>query len=227
MMYRYIKAAAAEAAAEDIAVHMFPIQIQTSPTETPTANPGGESGKTRFEDINEALWAEKEITKLAELNVLSGYENKVRPNDNVTRAEFAKMVAELFKVAKGTGSKFNDVSEDDWFCDYVGVMNANGLINGFPNGNFQPNDYISRQDSAVILSRCVDALSIPVYTKNKLPVFDDSNQISDYAVEAVNKLYTYGVISGRSENSFIPNDNITRAETAVMLVRLYSFTENN
>lgn len=192
--------------------------------ENPTEN-SGSLAAVAFEDIGEAAWAEREITKLAALNVLSGYDGRVRPNDAVTRAEFAKMVAKLFEMESGRGTNFEDVSEKDWFFPYVAAMADAELITGYPDGKFYPDDSISRQDSAVILKRCIEAFSIPVYTKQEARMFQDGHRIAEYAVEAVSSLCEYGVISGKGNDSFAPEENITRAEAAVMLVRVYSFLE--
>lgn len=185
-----------------------------------------ETETTDFEDIKEAVWAKEPIEKLAKLNVMNGYGGKVRPNDSITRAEFAKMVVELFDIQIGGENAFSDVSSDSWYAPYVSAMASAGLINGYPDGRFCPENTITRQDAAVILDRCVAKLSIPVYTKNEKISFADSALFEAYASEAIANLQSWGVISGKGEGIFEPAAPITRAETAVMLTNLYSFTES-
>ena len=197
------------------------ITVVPQPVVTPEATP-----HTEFEDIKEAMWAKDQIEKLAKLNVLNGYNGKVRPNDYITRAEFSKMVVELFDIRTGGTSEFSDVSSDSWYASYIGAMASVGIINGHPDGRFAPEDKITRQDAAVILNRCIEKLGVPVYTKNERINFTDSDYFADYAADAISSLQTYGVISGRSEGIFDAQAEITRAETAVMLVNLYSFSEN-
>ena len=178
-----------------------------------------------FDDIKEAMWAKDYIEKLAQLNVMNGYNGRVRPNDGITRAEFSKMVVELFGIEKNGKNIFSDVSDNAWYTEYVAAMAEAGIITGYPDGSFCPEESITRQDASVILDRCVTKLGIPVYTKLEKAVFRDSDRFADYASDAISRLQTYGVVSGKGEGVFEPEADITRAETAVMLVKLYSFSE--
>lgn len=186
--------------------------------------PTKDDEKITFKDINEALWAEKELTTLAEIGAINGYQGYVRPNGYITRAEFAKIAVNTFNITGESNTVFEDVSEEDWYYSPVSVMAATGMINGYPGGRFCPNDPISRQDAAVILKRCMEKLDIKAYQKNEAQEFADHDQIADYATDAVNTLRIYGIVSGKGDNMFEPTEKITRAEAAVMLFNLYSFT---
>ena len=198
----------------------FNVVVPEKPEDT-----ASQSKPDAFDDIKEAIWAKEYIEKLSDMNVISGYNGKVRPNDGITRAEFSKMVAVLFDIKAQGSSSFTDVSSDVWYAPTVAAMADAGLIQGYPDGSFRPDSKITRQDAAVILSRCIDKLGIPVYTKNERIDFADSGLFEDYSKKAISDLQSYGVISGKGENMFEPRADITRAETAVMLVNLYSFEE--
>lgn len=177
-----------------------------------------------FKDMNEALWAEKEIKALAEAGVLQGYDGYVRPNNGVTRAEFAKLIVTAFDLKSDGNKIFSDVAQDAWYYESVGILGSYDLITGYPDGSFRPNATISRQEAAVILNRCINSLKISVYTKNEAKMFSDAEHIADYAEESISVLSRCGIISGRDDGAFEPNVPVTRAEAAVMLYQLLEFT---
>ena len=163
-------------------------------------------------------WAKAYIDTLSSKKIISGYENGMfYPDKNVTRAEFSKMIALAMDIRPDTASAsvFHDVSDKDWYKPYVTAMAKNGLINGY-NGFFNPDDYITREDMAVIIYR---VLKYKGYAMNSETEFADIISASDYTLEAIAKLGGSRIITG-SENNFRPKDMSTRAETATVLARI-------
>ena len=200
----------------------------TTVVKTPEALPS-EDNKTEetaaFKDINEAAWAEQEISRLAKSGALEGYMGYVRPNDSITRAEFAKIIVKMFGAEESESVVFGDVNKSDWYAPYISALAANEIAAGYPDGSFMPNEFITRQDAAVMLARCIDRFNIPVYRKNEDAAFADAESIAPYAAEAVSRLRLCGVINGRGNNAFDPAGIITRAEAAVMTAKLEKFRE--
>ena len=85
------------------------------------------------------------------------------------------------------------------------------------NDLFRPDDKLTKQDAVVILSRLIG----PLEEEAPIVKFNDYDDIAIYANDAVNKLYSMGIINGYN-NNFFPRKNITRAETAALIVRLKS-----
>ncbi|MBR2499907.1 MAG: S-layer homology domain-containing protein, partial [Clostridia bacterium] len=176
---------------------------------------GQEEIKTvQFTDIQNVSWAESAITYLYQAGIVSGKSEKTfAPNDNVTRAELAKMLVLGLKLeAKGASKDFKDVESNAWYADYVAVAASNGLITGDENGNFNPNKPITRQDAAVMMYRAVAPSE-----KAEKAFFEDYDKISDYSKEAVNYMYEKGIINGIGDGMFAPENNVTRAQIAKML----------
>ena len=98
---------------------------------------------------------------------------------------------------------------------HASAYSAN-IING-DNGKFMPNVNISRQDVAVILDKCAE--NIEYIRENN--DFSDKESIGEYAKEAAVKLYRAGIINGKENNCFAPQDCCTRAEACAMLWRAY------
>jgi len=119
----------------------------------------------------------------------------------------------------GLTNLFDDVVSDEWYTDAVIWAEKNGIITGYGNGKFGPNDNITREQLATILYRFEQFTA-------KIPMdivmdkeFSDWNEISDYAKNPVNILVMQGIINGKLNNLFDPKGEATRAEFAAMLHR--------
>lgn len=104
--------------------------------------------------------AEKDIVKLSTLGILGGYpDGTFKPEGNITRAEFAKIaVLALNKggsanLLKNTASQFKDVPAGQWYTGFVNVAVANGIIKGYDDGTFKPNNNITEAEAVTMLLR--------------------------------------------------------------------------
>ncbi len=166
-------------------------------------------------------WAREYITELNELGIITGYDDgNFYPERNITRAEFTKMIAVTMGVSvEGvTEGAFSDVAQDSWYGPYVYALSGKGYINGYDNGNFYPDNLITREDTAVIIHRVLTSNGNMMETDAE---FTDSADISGYAKEAVAKLGGEGILTG-SDGKVNPKSNLTRAEAAAIISRLLS-----
>lgn len=176
---------------------------------------GGTTAKTpTFDDLDGAEWAREAIEALAARNIVSGRENgKFAPNDNLTRAEFVKLIVDAFGIKDtAAAAEFSDVPAGSWSYVYVASAKKAGVVSGRSDTVFGASEPISRQDMAVILLRIADFKGISL-GKNAAE-FTDNADISDYAKDAVAALAGAGVISGMGDGSFMPASNVTRAQGA-------------
>lgn len=177
-----------------------------------------------FDDISKH-WAKDQIVYLAARDVVKGVNNTgFAPNDKVTRAEFVQILANLSgaDLSKYGDSKFKDVKKDVWFANSAAWAAELGLVTGNSNNDgtvsFNPNESITRQDMAVILSRYMSKIERKKLREvNKEVKFADKNQIGGYAESAVAELQKAGVINGKTTDSFAPKENATRAECSKMI----------
>ena len=167
-----------------------------------------------FSDI-ENHWGKRYILSLAEKGIISGYDdNTFRPDKPVIRAEFVKLVLNALNITGSSDKKFNDVSENDWYFEYISRAVGAGIITGSDDNNVYPEREISREDASVIIYRNIkDKVNFP----NKTFSFKDGEEISDYCIEAVNDMAYAGIISGKGSNKFYPLDTMTRAEAAALI----------
>ena len=147
------------------------------------------------------------------ISYIKGYpDGTFRPQANVTRAEAAQMFATLLNGGANFGTssatRFSDAS-DDWFSKAVNYVVAKGLISGYPDGTFKPNESITRAEFAQMISG---------YVKNEKKSTTDFQDVKDHwAKDAIDKLYGNKNVSGYPDGSFKPNAKITRAEAVTIL----------
>ena len=168
-----------------------------------------------FHDIDGVEWATEAILALADMKIINGKsEGFFKPNDFITREEFAKIIvcALGYQDEKYSGNVFADADDDDWFAPYINIAYSKGLVKGIGDGKFGVGEMISRQDMMVILYNALEKSGA------ELPdgelTFEDSNMIADYATDAVAALYEMGIINGVSETMFDPLAGATRAQAA-------------
>lgn len=189
--------------------------MQTYNWNTPK-QPEKEESKWEFADLTGWEWANEGIYALLEKGVLSKSEDKkFKPADNVTRAEFAKMIALGFGLtASGSEKVFDDVQTDDWYYDYVMALYENKIVNGITESCFGADEAITRQDVCVILYRIkgnnetADISSLP---------FTDFDVVADYAKDAIVFMSSNGYVNGYEDGSFRPYNNTARAEAAKLI----------
>lgn len=147
------------------------------------------------------------------ISYIKGYpDGTFKPQANVTRAEAAQMFATLLNGGANFGTssatRFSDAS-DDWFSKAVNYVVAKGLISGYPDGTFKPNESITRAEFAQMISG---------YVKNEKKSTTDFQDVKDHwAKDAIDKLYGNKNVSGYPDGSFKPNAKITRAEAVTIL----------
>ena len=164
-----------------------------------------------FEDINECEWARDAILYMQSKGILSGYgDNRILPNNVLTRAEFAKILVTAFSV--GEDEAYESRDGEKWWSSYVYRGMSAGIIKGDENGNFHPDDVITREDMAVLIYRTILNKKIDLYIRESAKDFYDRDEISDYASDAVKALQESGIVKGIGENMFAPHDKVTRAQ---------------
>lgn len=181
--------------------------------------------QTSYASDIDGHWAKDDIQELVNRNIMGGYGDGVYlPNNNITRAEFTQLVLKSLNItARNYDSSFQDVKKGDWFHDSVVTAKELGLVNGTSSNTFSPKKAITRQDISVIITTALSMKNINSIESRNL--FLDEHTISSYAKPSVKRLQHLGIVSGKIKGPnnkyyFKPKDNATRAEAAVMLVRM-------
>lgn len=117
---------------------------------------------------------------------------------------------------------FSDVAENDWYAESTAWAASAGIVNGYDNGMFGPNDLITREQLAALLFRYADNLNMSTGGRDTLNSFRDRAEVSDWALEAIAWAVDNGIINGRPEGILDPGGYATRAEAAAMIRQLVS-----
>ena len=176
---------------------------------------------TRFPDIKNH-WASPFIEELATRRILNGYPNGTfRPDNSVTRAEFAAIVGAVFTLSSQRQYvPFADVPPNHWALSAIKKAYETGFIIGYPDGSFRPNHRIYRSDVLVALVNGLGmAADVPADLLNQLPqIYQDANKIPGYARNQVAiATRTELVVSYPNIKLLNPTLAATRAEVAVMV----------
>lgn len=161
-------------------------------------------------------WYENAMNTWISRGVITGDEFGYRAESYITRGELATMIDRIMEYQTFATNTYYDLSYNQFYTSPIlGAVGA-GIITGDTEGTMRPEDYISREETTVILARLLNLDDTSASSAN----FSDQYKISNYAVDSVNALYAKGYISG-DEYGFRPYDAITRAEVATMLTNMF------
>lgn len=183
--------------------------------EEPPANP---KPTKSFTDIA-GHWAEAVIHQAVDSGIVTGYpDGTFKPNDTVTRAEFAVMLVQTLKP-QGTGSAltFTDAAKiGTWAKNEVALAVQAGYIKGYADGTFGPNEAITRAEMAMMVANAA-GLALEA---NASTGFTDDKDIPQWAKGAVAAAKKLGYLGGRGAGKFDPQAGTTRAEAVTVLLKL-------
>ncbi|BAZ07323.1 DUF1565 domain-containing protein [Calothrix sp. NIES-3974] len=182
----------------------------------PPPPPGG-GGTTAFRDVPANFWAKSYIDALAARDIIAGFPgNEYRPNEPVTRAQFAAIINKAFNPpARREAINFRDVPTSFWGFQAIQTASRGGFLSGYPNGTFQPQQQIERVQALVSLA---NGLGLTTTGTNVLSFYSDANSIPDYARNAIAAATSRSiVVNFPSVRQLNPRRPATRAEVAAFV----------
>ncbi|BBI32319.1 S-layer homology domain-containing protein [Cohnella abietis] len=164
--------------------------------------------------VKESHWAAEELNSWVKMQLLQGsVDGSLRPDDNITRAEFVTLLNKVFRLTNKSSRTFPDVKADKWYADAIQKAVDAGLLQGDSKGNMRPEASITRQEVAVVVAKAFKLEGDASSTHG----FADAAAIADWAKDAIGALRKNGYIAGRSGNKFAPSAPITRAEAVKII----------
>ena len=165
-------------------------------------------------------WAENNIQKLVALGAISGYpDGTFKPDNKITRAEFATILVKAFQLEPQNGKVFKDTA-GHWAQETISTAASYGIVRGYSADSFGPDDLITREQMVVMIVRAVKLTPAAVELS-----FTDSASISEWAREAMGTAVANGIISGYPDNTVRPQANATRAEAVTVIVNALPKTD--
>lgn len=167
---------------------------------------------TLTEDKIYYAYYEKE--EVDHVHFVRGYpDGSFRPDNYITRAEVATIIArsclEGFEEGHDYGNPggYSDIGTKRWYTSAVSYCSMAGVFAGYPDGTFRPNEYITRQELALVVGRLAG-----LRVNMGLP-FEDADTVNKWARDGVYTCYILGYVDGYKDGTFRPKNDITRAET--------------
>lgn len=142
------------------------------------------STDTEFNDVKDADWFAKYISRLEDENIIFGYEGYFKPNDDITRAEFAAICVRFFEKRSGSTISpediaFTDFDSSHWAYDTIKKAYANGYVSGYPDGTLKADNTITRAEAVTIVNRLLERIPDKEYIDNNLDKLIDFVDVRD------------------------------------------------
>ena len=218
-------AAAAQVAAAQVAAAQAAANQQVNVAVVPSSSYGGDSdgsayggsdSSVKYKDIT-GYWGEPYVSTLASRGILGGFpDGTFHPNDNITRAQFAAIAVKALNVPpNGNPSTFNDVPAKYWAAPAIGAVSNAGLVTGFPDGTFKPEDKLTRAQALVILAK---ALGSGYSDAREVALYSDGSTVPAWALPSVTRAASAHIIANFPNPATIsPNSLATRGEVAALM----------
>ena len=187
-------------------------------TETTT-----EAFKSGFKDIEEH-WARAYIEFTVENGLFSGISaDEFGPDISLTRGMAITVIGRAAGAdVSGYTVNYKDVDSGKYYAQYIAWATEHGIASGVGNNEFAPDRTITRQEMAVFINKAQEMISGEKNKDIDDEKFADDSEIAQWASESVYNVKALGLITGREDNKFAPNDTATRAEFATILFKLFN-----
>lgn len=165
-------------------------------------------------------WYEDVANEMDSRKIVEGRDDgEFHGEDSITRAEFAAiLVRALGLPADGNGGVFTDVSTSKWYYGAVGTAYEYGLVEGKTTTTFDPTSSITRQEAMLMIARAAKVAEF-TGTSGEIAAFTDAGNVNNWALDAVKFDVGSSLIIG-DNNKLSPQKNITRSESATIILRL-------
>ena len=173
-----------------------------------------------FDDVQTVShWASNAIEFGAARELFAGTgDNKFSPDATMTRGMLVTVLHHLEYDPETVGGDFTDVAPDTYYTDSVAWAQTTGIVSGYGDGSFKPNDYVTREQLVTILYNYAEKKGYVTENHGSLSGYADAENVSGWAVEAMNWAVDAGLVHGIDGTHLVPNEDSTRAEVATIIM---------
>ena len=185
-----------------------------------------EQGPDSYPDLPPSHWAYEAVTFLTDKQIVVGYPDGLyRPDQKVTRGEFSTMVIKALGLyEKDVPQIFNyQDTKEHWADRNIQVASYYGLVKGYPNEIFRPNDFVTRIEALSIILNALSPENIDSeQAKHFVSVYSDYSEIPDWALIAAGQCQMLGLVYNTPghETTLEPNRHAVRGELARFLFNM-------
>ncbi len=175
-----------------------------------------------FKDVGAKKWYYDEVLAVWKSGLMTGTsQTRFEPDGMLTRAMFVTILGRLADAESTNSDTFPDTKKNTWYSPYVGWAVEQGIINGYEDGSFRPDEYLTREEMAACISRYIDSTGVKMPRESTAPAkFADQKKIAKWARGFVETLRRSGIVNGDQYEKYNPKANMTRAETATIILNL-------
>ena len=175
-----------------------------------------------FADVAEEAWYSQAVDFVTGRGLFSGVgEDTFAPQAGLSRGMLVTVLYALEEPeVSEQQAQFVDVAAGDWYAAGAAWASEEGIVSGYGDGRFGPNDPVTREQLAVMLWQYAGSLGLDTEGGAGLARFPDGQSVSSWAKEALAWAVDAGLLSGRADGTLDPGGSATRAEAAVMLSQM-------
>lgn len=182
------------------------------------AVPEDPAGDLPFNDVADSDWFYGAVEYVYDNNIMNGVaDDQFAPQTSLTRAMMAAVLANLENASASSDAQFSDVDSDAWYADAVNWAAENGIVNGYEDGTYRPNDNLTREQMAAMLYNYAAYKGYDLSATDDLSAFADADAVSSWAQEVVAWAVGADLLHGVSADTLNPVGTASRAEVAAIL----------
>ncbi len=190
----------------------------------------GKEWENNFIDVTEGKWYYEAVQYVAENGLMNGVDGtRFAPNVALTRGMLATIIYRYAGSPKTTQTNpFRDVPSGMWFTDAIIWANEKGIVEGFGDGLFGPNEHVTREQVATMMMRLAKYMGLDTSDTNNLAGYSDSAETSNWALASVKWANASGLLTGRTDTTLVPSGDMKRSEVATFFMRfIEDFVKSN
>jgi hypothetical protein len=174
-----------------------------------------------FTDVRSNDWFCDSVRYVYENHLMGGTSGTTfSPKEKTTRGMIVTILYRMEKEPSvSAGAAFSDVKPGQYYANAVAWASQNGIVSGYGDGRFGPNDTITREQMAAILYRYAGYKNQDVSAAADISAFADAGSISNYSVQALQWAVSEGLITGTTDTTLSPRGSAQRCEVATILMR--------
>jgi len=173
-----------------------------------------------FDDVNVGDWYHDSVDFAAAAGIMNGIDMySFAPDRSLTRGMIVTMLWRMQDKPAGKTGVFSDVKAGAYYEEAIGWAESVGIVNGYSQVAFGPDDAVTREQLSAILYRYAKYTGKSVDNTGSLDIYTDRGEVSDYALEEMKWAVGAGLINGTQGNRLEPKGNATRAQVAQILYR--------
>lgn len=172
-------------------------------------------------DVSRGTWYYDAVQFVTDKGLMNGTTTtRFSPDETTTRAMIVTILHRLEgKPVVNYAMRFDDVAAGQWYTEAIRWAAAEGIVTGYGDGAFGPDDTITREQMAAILYRYTQYKGYSVSMTSSLSGYTDANRISNYATAAFRWICGRGIMEGTTTTTLGPAESATRAQVATILMR--------